>query len=96
MCASVSRFHQKTRACFAISEIAGFFWPLFSGESEGFAVFLDHLAHLADALGALGLAALVAKDVDRARGASVDGGAHFALADAVTIADVQGRNALPD
>jgi hypothetical protein len=64
---------------------------LLGGVGERFAAFLDHLPHLADALGALGLAALVTEHVRRPAGARVDRGADFTLADAVTIADVQGN-----
>jgi hypothetical protein len=69
---------------------------LFGGVSHRLTVFIDHLAHLAHALGALGLTALVAEDLGRTAGARVDGGAHFALADAVTVANVQGDNALTE
>ena len=68
---------------------------LFGGVGQGFLAVLDHLAHLADALGALGLATLVTEHVGRAGGPSVDGGAHFALADAVTVTNVQGRSVPP-
>jgi hypothetical protein len=69
---------------------------LFGGVSHRLTVFIDHLAHLAHALGALGLTALVTEDLGRTAGARVDGGAHFALADAVTVANVQGDNALTE
>jgi hypothetical protein len=71
------------------------FEPLLGRERKGFAIVLDHLAHLADALGALSLATVMTEDVGGALSASVDGGAHLALADAVTVADVQGRTPYP-
>ena len=62
------------------------------GEGEGLARFLDHLAHLADAFGALGLALMAGEDVARAGGAGLDGRGDVALAKAVAVADVQGTN----
>ena len=47
--------------------------PLFSGHGEGFAAVLDHLAHLADALGALRPAALALEHLGRTRGPGRDG-----------------------
>ena len=63
---------------------------LFGGEAQGLILLADHLAHVADAARALSLRAACTEDFGRASGASVDGGADFALADAVAIADVQG------
>ena len=62
---------------------------LFGGEAQGLILLADHLAHVADATRALGLRAACTKDLGRAGGASVDGGADFALADPVTVTDVQ-------
>ncbi len=49
---------------------------------------LDHLAHLADALGALGLALVAGEDVARAAGAGLDGLGDVTLAKTVAVADV--------
>ena len=63
---------------------------LFGGEGEGFAAVLDHLAHLADAFGALGRALVTGEDIARTRRAGLDGGGDVTLAKAVAVADVQG------
>ena len=52
---------------------------------------MDHLAHLADALGALGLALMAGEDVARAAGASLDGLGDVTLAKTVAVADVHDR-----
>jgi len=65
---------------------------LFGGEGEGFAAVLDHLAHLADALGALGRALVTGEDVAGTRRACLDGGGDITLAKTVAVADVQGRD----
>ena len=49
---------------------------------------MDHLAHLADALGALGLALMAGEDVARAAGAGLDGLGDITLAKTVAVADV--------
>lgn len=49
---------------------------------------LDHLAHLADALGALGLALVAGEDVARSAGAGLDGLGDVTLAKTVAVADV--------
>ena len=61
---------------------------LFGCECERFAAFLDHLPHLADAFGALGLALVARKDVTRTAGAGLDGLGDVTLAKTVTVADV--------
>ena len=61
---------------------------LFGCECERFAAFLNHLTHLADAFGALGLALVSRKDIARTRGAGLDGLGDIALAKTVTVADV--------
>ena len=61
---------------------------LFGGECERLAAFLNHLTHLADAFGALGLALVARKDVARTTGSGLDGLGDIALAKTVTVADV--------
>lgn len=63
---------------------------LFGGHGEGVAAVLDHLPHLADALGALGRALVTGEDVARTRRARLDGGGDITLAKAIAVADVQG------
>lgn len=63
---------------------------LFGGEGEGFAAFLDHLPHLADAFGALGGALMAFEDVARAGRARLDGEGDVTLAKAIAVADVHG------
>ena len=65
---------------------------LLSGEGEGLPRFLDHLAHFADAFGALRLALVAGEDVAGALGARLDGRGDVTLAKAVAVADVQGRD----
>ena len=61
---------------------------LFRCECERFAAVLDHLAHFADAFGALRLALMAGEDVARPAGARLDRLGHIALAKAVAVADV--------
>ena len=61
---------------------------LFGCECERFAAVLDHLAHFADAFGALRLALMAGEDVARSLGARLDGLGHIPLAKAVAVADV--------
>jgi hypothetical protein len=61
---------------------------LFGRECEAFARVLDHLPHFADALGALGRAAVAGEDVARALGAGLNGSGDIPLAKAVAVADV--------
>lgn len=63
---------------------------LLSCEGEGLTAFLDHLAHFADALGALGLALVLHEHVARTHRAGLDGRGDVTLAKAVAVADVQG------
>ena len=63
---------------------------LFGRHGEGFAGFLDHLAHFADAFGALGRALVAGEDVAGARRAGLDGGGDVTLAKTVAVADVHG------
>ena len=65
---------------------------LFGGEGEGLARLVDHLAHLADAAGALGTALVTVEHVLRTGRARLDGEGHVTLAKAVAVADVQGTN----
>jgi hypothetical protein len=65
---------------------------LLGGEGEGLAGFVDHLAHLADTFGALGLALMAHEDVARTHGAGLDGRGDVTLAKTVAVADVQGAN----
>ena len=69
---------------------------LFGGETHRFALTGDHLAHVADAAGALGLAAGVTENLGGARGALLDGRAHVAFPDPVAITDVQKRASQAD
>ena len=57
-------------------------------DGEGGLLFLDHLAHFADAFGALRLALMTGEDVARALGARLDGLGHIPFAKAVAVADV--------
>jgi len=63
---------------------------LFGSQGERLFGFLDHLAHFADAFGALGLTALRGENVFRALGPCLDGKVDVAGADAVTVTNVQG------
>jgi hypothetical protein len=65
--------------------------PLFGGDGEGGLGFLDHLAHLADAFGALRRALVAGEDVLGTVGARLDGEGDVTLAKTVTVADVQGE-----
>ncbi len=65
---------------------------LFGRHGEGLARFLDHLAHFANAFGALGGALVAGKDVARPRRTGLDGGGDIPFAKAVAVADVhEGR-----
>ena len=59
-------------------------------ECERFATVLDHLTHLANALGALGLALVAEEDVAGSGRACLNGGGDISLAKTVAVADVQG------
>ena len=72
------------------SQAFGLSDALFGGVAQGLAVIVDHLAHVADAARALGPGLAGDEHLDRTLGASFDGGADLALADTVTVADVQG------
>lgn len=61
---------------------------LFGRQGEGLLGVLNHLAHLADAFGALGLALVAGEDFAGPGGAVLDGLGHVALAKAVAVADV--------
>ena len=61
---------------------------LFGCECERFAAFLNHLTHLTDAFGALGLALVSRKDIARTAGAGLNGLGDITLAKTVTVADV--------
>ena len=63
---------------------------LFRCDGEGGLLFLDHLAHFADAFGALGLTALRRENVLRTLSTGFDSKVDVASADAVTVTDVQG------
>ena len=65
---------------------------LFGRHRIGFAAVLDHLAHLADTLGALRSALVLGENFARTRGARLDGAGHIPLAKTVTVTDVHGRN----
>lgn len=61
---------------------------LLGGVAHRLPVLVDHLAHVADALGALGLALVVAEDLGRTARAGVDRRANLTLPDAIAVADV--------
>ena len=61
---------------------------LLGGQRHDAILFLDHLAHLADAAGALGLAFVGGEDLRGFAGASVDRRAHVSFPDTVAITDV--------
>ena len=63
---------------------------LLGGESVGFAGFRNHLAHLADASGALHFALIALENFTGARGAGLDRARHVALSQAITVTNVQG------
>ncbi|MNN48126.1 hypothetical protein D3C81_1625880 [compost metagenome] len=63
---------------------------LLGGEREGDLGVLNHLAHFADAFGALGSALIGRENLTRTSGARLDGLGDVTLAKAVTVADVQG------
>ena len=64
---------------------------LFGCECERFAAFLNHLTHLADAFGALGLALVAREDIARTAGSGFDGQGHIPFAKTIAVADVHGR-----
>ena len=55
-------------------------WALLGGVAQALARVLDHLAHVADAARALGLAALRAEDIRRLAGPRLDSGADLTFA----------------
>jgi hypothetical protein len=63
---------------------------LFRRQGEGRLGVLDHLAHYADALGALRSALIGRENILGTGRASLDGLSDVTLAKAVTVADVQG------
>jgi hypothetical protein len=63
-------------------------WTLLGGQRHDAILLLDHLAHVADAAGALGLALVGGEDMRGFAGAGVDRRAHVSLPDAVAITDV--------
>lgn len=63
---------------------------LLGGEGEGLARIVDHLAHLADAFGALRAALMAVENVTGTRRARLDGRGDVTFAKAVAVADVQG------
>ena len=63
---------------------------LFGGHGEGKLTFLDHFAHFADALGALGLTLVGRENFLGSNGTGFNGLSHIALTKTVTVADVQG------
>ncbi len=58
-------------------------------ESVDFAGFRDHLAHFADASGALHFALIALENLARAGGAGLDRARHVALSQAITVTHVQ-------
>jgi hypothetical protein len=69
---------------------------LFRGEAERFAAFVDQLAHLADALGALGLTLVGAEDVGRTARPGGDRRANLTFPNPVAVTDVQGAKVLSE
>jgi hypothetical protein len=65
---------------------------LLGGQRHDAILLLDHLAHVADAARALGLALVGGEDMRGFAGAGIDGRAHVSLTDAVAIADVHERH----
>lgn len=63
---------------------------LFGGQGEYFTGIVDHLTHITDAFGALGLALVCSKDIAWALGPGLDRRADLTFANAVAITDVQG------
>lgn len=64
---------------------------LFSRHGVGLGRVLDHPAHVADTLGALGLALVTGEDVARTDGSRLDRAGHITLAETVAVADVHGE-----
>jgi hypothetical protein len=64
---------------------------LLGGESIGLATVVNHLAHFADAFGALGRAAVPVEHIPGTPGARLDGEGDIPLAKAVAVADVHAR-----
>jgi hypothetical protein len=69
---------------------------LFSRDGEGFSGVLDHLAHFANAFGALRLALVAGENVARSARAGLDGLGDITLAKTVTVANVHGNLELID
>lgn len=66
---------------------------LFSGEGECLPTVVNHLPHLADALGALRRAAVALEDVSGTPRARLDGEGHVTLPKTIAVADVhEGRS----
>ena len=63
---------------------------LFGGQGEGLTIVLDHLAHFANAFGALCRALVAHEDIARLGRASLDCEGDVTLAKTVAVADVQG------
>ena len=63
---------------------------LLSRKCKGRARVLDHLTHLANALGALGLALMHGEHFTRTAGPGLDGLGDITLAKTVAVADVHG------
>lgn len=64
---------------------------LFGGESEGLACLVYHATHVADTLGALGLAAMPVEHIARLARAGLYGLSHIAPTKTVAVADVHGE-----
>ena len=62
---------------------------LFGRVAQGFVAVVNHCAHLADALGALGLALVMAEHLGRTARAGVDRRTHLTFPKPIAIADVQ-------
>ena len=63
---------------------------LLGGEGPGLSGFGDHLAHFADASGALHFALIALENFTGAGGAGLDRARHVALSQAITVTHVQG------
>ena len=69
-------------------EVWAIWSQLFRGDRQGLGLLVDHLAHLADALGTLRLGAAVGENGLGRRSPTADGLMDVALADGVTVTDV--------
>ena len=67
---------------------------LFGGVLQELAILVQHLAHVADAAGALRPTFAGVEDLRRTRGPGRDGGAHLTFPNAIAVTNVHGRTRL--